>query len=212
MARLDKSEQQGVNLVLRTVPVFQHRSVRRARVDQLHPEVPEGQDAREWVQHVEIQVDHRDPRGRGQTTLSPTWAGPVGDGFTEEPESGYTIPMSPAALASVAAAAGENTAPGDTEGRTRVYGVNADLMPGREAGTMEVMPRSARRSDHTVDALTWYRQQESMAAARDRMHPARSEAGRQRRTVPRPRLVPQMSTPGPASGADHDEDVEPTLG
>lgn len=174
-----------MNLLVRTVPLYQHKSVRRARSDQLVSEIPEGANREDWLQHVEIQVDHRDPRATSQENLSPVWSGPVGDGFASDrtPERGHTVPMSSVALAGLADAAGDGVVPADSAGRTQVYAVRADLMPGREEGSMEIMPRSARESSFGLDAQSWYRQQEAMVAAQDRRHPARTAAGRTRRRL-----------------------------
>lgn len=175
-------------MLVRTVPLYQHKSLRRAREDQLVSEVPAGADRSDWLQHVEIQVDHRDPRAARQENLSPAWSGPAGDDFSagSGPERGHTVPMSATALSGLAEAAGEDVVQADSSGRTAVYAVRVDLMPGREQGSMELMPRSAGPSQFGVDAGSWYRQQEAMVAARNEQHPARTEAGRTRRRLPIP--------------------------
>lgn len=162
MVRLNGRQRTGVNLLARTTHLYQPRDARGEDGMRYLGCPPPGYESGAWVRHVEVQVDARDPRGRGQRCLSPV-GGP-------RERRGNTIPYTIDAITRLKAAGrteGHNRVLGRQDG-TEVMAFKADLLSGTRHGELVPMLATATASDYTLNEQTWTEQDLAMQDAIDR--------------------------------------------
>ncbi|QWF85666.1 hypothetical protein HUW46_09121 [Amycolatopsis sp. CA-230715] len=118
--------------------------------------------------YVDVQVDARDPRVRGQTNLH-LKSEPV-QGADGKRRFNNDLPYSVRQLQEMAEAAGENHEPvlnKDGQKIGTLYGFKSDVMPAMRATGLVVKTKSAQPSDFRVDDKTLDNQFDSMRAARE---------------------------------------------
>lgn len=196
MVRLNGNQRTGVNLLVRTTHLYQPRDARGEDGLRHLTAPPPGYESGAWVRHVEIQVDARDPRGRGQRCLSPV-GGP-------RERRGNTIPYTVTGIERLRAAGrtdGHNRVLG-TEESTETMAFKADLLSGTRHGELVPMLATATASDYTLSEQTWTEQDLAMqdaieqAARRDPTGVRAQAPGRQLRTQPETQPEPRF---GPGS-------------
>lgn len=117
---------------------------------------------------IDVQVDHRDPRGPEQTNLH------LVSQRTQD-KDGQTrfnngAPYSKSQFVKIVDAAGPNSEPiVDKDGQEigRVYAVKANVMPSSKGNGLVLNSESLTHSDHKIDAKTMDGQFASMKAAKE---------------------------------------------
>lgn len=195
MVRLNGNQRTGVNLLVRTTHLYQPRDARGEDGLRHLTVPPPGYESGAWVRHVEIQVDARDPRGRGQRCLSPV-GGP-------RERRGNTIPYTVTGIERLRAAGradGHNRVLG-TEESTEIMAFKADLLSGTRHGELVPMLATATASDYTLSEQTWPEQDLAMQDAIERA--ARRDSTGMSAEAPGRHLRPQSEAQRePRSGSE----------
>lgn len=122
------------------------------------------------TQFFDIQVDHRDKQGQGQTNLHLVSSKTTGPDGKSRFNNG--APYSAGQFEKIAEAAGPNVEPianADGEEVGKVYAIKADLMPSSRGNGLVLNSESLGQSDFKVDDKTMTGQFQSMHAAREQL-------------------------------------------
>ncbi|WP_026820065.1 hypothetical protein [Arthrobacter castelli] len=117
---------------------------------------------------LDVQVDHRDERGKSETNLHLTSNRTVGDDGQTRYNNG--APYSAGQFDKIAEAAGPNVEPianADGEKIGQLYGVKANVMPSAKGNGLVLNSESLGGSDFDIDSQTMDGQFSSMREARD---------------------------------------------
>lgn len=119
------------------------------------------------TRYLDVQIDHRDPRGPDQTNLHLVSQRTQDEGGTTRYNNG--APYSKGQFVKIVDAAGPNSEPIVKDGQEigRVYAIKANVMPASKGNGLVLNSETLTQSDFKVDAATMDGQFASMKTARE---------------------------------------------